>query len=231
LKTNHCFATAPGPSSVDSVISGNERIVAIASNAADAPYPSAVTAGGRGPCCYDTGWIWIIYIEGGPNGPMVIAVTESNKVYSLDAVDGSIIWWRKVGEPVLLKDLPCPPKLETMGITGTPVIDLASRALFLDAMTTPDGGNTKQHLIISLDVDTGDTKPGWPVDVEATANYNGLTFAARIQQQRPALAIVNNIFYVGYGSMQDCDNWHGWLVGVPIAAATAALRSDVPVHW
>ena len=157
-----------------------------------------------------------LYIEGGPNGPMVIAVTESNNVYALDAVDGSIIWWRNVAAPVPIADLECPPKLDPMGITGTPVVDLASRALFLDAMTTPDGGNTKQHLILSLNVDTGDINPGWPLDVEATASYNGINFTAEIQQQRPALAIVNNILYVGYGSMQDCGNWHGWLVGVPI---------------
>ena len=27
---------------------------------------------------------------------------------------------------------------------------------------------TKKHLILSLNVDTGDINPGWPVDVEAT---------------------------------------------------------------
>ena len=65
-----------------------------------------------------------------------------------------------------------------------------------------------------------------------TAQYNGTTFTAAIQQQRPALAIVGNILYVGYGSMEDCDLYHGWLVGVPInnpasvtawAAAIAAI--------
>src|SRR5947209_17545867 len=33
-----------------------------------------------------------LYIESGPNGPMVIAVTESNNVYALDALAGSVIW-------------------------------------------------------------------------------------------------------------------------------------------
>jgi hypothetical protein len=157
-----------------------------------------------------------LYIEGGPNGPMVIAVTELNNVYALNAVNGAIIWQRNVGPPVPLADLECPPKFDPMGITGTPVVDLASRALFLDAMTTPDGGATKQHLILSLNVDTGAINPGWPVDVEATATYNGITFTAAFQQQRPALAIVGNILYVGYGSMMDCQRYHGWLVGVPI---------------
>ena len=43
-----------------------------------------------------------LYIEGGPSGPIVIAVTESNNVYALDALDGSIIWQRNVGDPVPL---------------------------------------------------------------------------------------------------------------------------------
>jgi cell division septation protein DedD len=176
-----------------------------------------------------------LYIDDGPGGrATIIAVTESNNVYALDAVDGSIIWQRNVGPPVPFADLPCPLKFDVMGITGTPVVDLASRALFLDAMTTPDGGNTKQHLILSLNIDTGDINPGWPVDVEATAQYNGLTFVAEIQQQRPALAIVGNILYVGYGSMQDCDVYHGWLVGVPInnpASVTAwAAASSTNNH-
>jgi hypothetical protein len=158
-----------------------------------------------------------LYIEGGPGGrAMVIAVTESNNVYALDAVDGSIIWQLNVGPPVPLADLQCPARLDPMGITGTPVVDLTSRALFLDAMTTPDGGTTKKHYILSLNVDTGAINAGWPVDVEMIAQYNGTTFTAAIQQQRPALGIVGNILYVGYGSMEDCDRFHGWLVGVPI---------------
>jgi hypothetical protein len=157
-----------------------------------------------------------LYIDNGPGGrPTIIAVTESNNVYALDAVDGTVIWERNVGPPVSAGDLEC-TKLDPMGITGTPIVDLASRALFLDAMTTPDGGPTKKQLILSLNVDTGDINPGWPVDVEETVTYNGLNFTAAIQQQRPALGIVGNILYVGYGSMADCDFFHGWLVGVPI---------------
>ena len=157
-----------------------------------------------------------LYIEDGPKGKaMIIVATESNNVYALDAGNGTIIWQRNVGEPVSAIDLIC-TKLDPMGITGTPVVDLASRALFLDAMITPDGGTTKKHLILSLNVDTGDINPGWPVDVEATVTYNGIQFDPSIQMQRPALGIVGKILYVGYGSMRDCSPFHGWLVGVPI---------------
>src|SRR5262249_14706948 len=156
-----------------------------------------------------------LYIEGGPSGAMVIAVTESNNVYALNAIDGSIIWQRNVGAPVPAPDLVC-TEVGSMGILGTPVVDLASRALFLNAMVTPDGGGTIKHYIISLNVDTGAINSGWPVDVEMTASFNGTRFIAAIQQQRPALGIVGNILYVGYGSMGDCDLYHGWLLGVPI---------------
>ena len=70
-------------------------------------------------------------------------MTESNNVYALDATDGSIIWQRNVGAPVSANDLEC-TKFDPMGITGTPIVDLASRALFLDAMTTTDGGDDKE---------------------------------------------------------------------------------------
>jgi hypothetical protein len=171
-----------------------------------------------------------LYIEGGPSGPIVIAVTESNNVYALDASRGTVIWHRNMGDPVMGSDLHCPPEFDPAGITGTPIVDLSSRALFFDAMVTPDGGTTIKHYIFSLSVDTGDINPGWPVDVVDTATYNGLTFTAELQLQRPALAIVGNILYVGYGSMHDCDTYHGWLVGVPInnpASVTAWAAANV----
>ena len=102
---------------------------------------------------------------------MIIVVTESNNVYALDAVNGTMIWQRNVGAPVS-SGLPC-GKIGSLGITGTPVVDLASRSLFFDA--TIDGA-TKKHFIYSLNVDTGAINSGWPVDVNATAKYNGTTF-------------------------------------------------------
>src|SRR5436190_544139 len=86
-----------------------------------------------------------LYLDNGPGGrPTIIAVTESNNVYALDAVDGSIIWERNVGPPVSADDIIC-TKFDPMGITSTPVVDLASRALFFNAMTTPVGGSSTKH--------------------------------------------------------------------------------------
>src|SRR5439155_13636848 len=73
-----------------------------------------------------------LYIEDGPGGrATIIAATESNNVYALDAVDGSVIWQRNVEAPVPLANLPC-GNIDPNGITGTPVIDLGSRSLFFE---------------------------------------------------------------------------------------------------
>jgi hypothetical protein len=177
-----------------------------------------------------------LYIEGGPNGPMIIAVTESNNVYAVNANTGTVIWQRNnLGAAVPLSDLLC-GDIDPVGITGTPVVDLASRALFLDALTTPDGGVTIKHLIYSLNVDTGATN--WMVDVNATANYNGLPFTSAIQEERGGLALVNGIVYVSYSGYDgDCGPYHGWVVGVDInnpsnvqAWATAATGGGIWGH-
>jgi outer membrane protein assembly factor BamB len=158
-----------------------------------------------------------LYIEGGPGGrAMVIAVTESNNVYALDAATGGVIWQTNVGAPVPTSKLLC-GDINPLGITGTPVVDLLSRALFFDAMTTPDGGVTKKHLIFSLNVDTGSLNPGWPVDVNASARFGSTVFNSAVQNERGALAIVGGTLYVPYGGHAgDCGTYHGWLVAMPI---------------
>jgi hypothetical protein len=158
-----------------------------------------------------------LYIEDGPGGKaMVITVTESNNVYALDAGNGSILWQRHIGQPVPRANLPC-GNIDPMGITGTPVVDLQSRTLFFDAMTTPDGGTTKQHLIFALNVDTGTTNSGWPVDLNATVSFGTNVFNSAVQGERSALALVGGNVYSTYGGHAgDCGNYFGWLVGIPI---------------
>ena len=75
-----------------------------------------------------------LYIEGGANGPMIIAVTASNNIYALNASTGAVIWQRRhVGTPSRPGGSPC-GNIFPVGTIGTPVVDLASRSLFFDAM-------------------------------------------------------------------------------------------------
>jgi hypothetical protein len=150
-----------------------------------------------------------LYVEGGPNGPMIIAVTASNNVYALHADTGTVIWSRTNIGPAVTSGLPCGNE-NPVGIIGTPVVDLASRSLFFDALIS---GSPIKHFIYSLNVDTGATHTGWPVDV----NNAGIGFISLAQEERGALALVNGIVYVPYsGYFGDCSIYHGWVVGVHI---------------
>src|SRR4029077_12693491 len=170
-----------------------------------------------------------LYVEGGPNGEMIIAVTESNNVYALHANDGSIIWQRNLG-PAVTSGLPC-GNISPLGISGTPVVDLATRSLFIDAMID---GVTKKHFVYSLNVDTGVTNPNWPVDL----NVSVPGFTSNVQNERGGLAVVNGILYVPFSGLAgDCGTYRGWVVGIPInnpsgvmAWATSAIGGGIWGH-
>jgi len=175
-----------------------------------------------------------LYIEGGPNGPMIIVVTASNNIYALNATTGTVIWQRTDIGPAVTSGLPC-GNINPAGTIGTPVVDLASRSLFFDALIA---GSPIKHFIYSLNVDTGATNAGWPVDLNATVSYNGIPFVSLAQENRGALALVNGIVYNSYsGYLGDCGNYHGWVVGIDInnpanvhGWATTALGGGIWGH-
>jgi outer membrane protein assembly factor BamB len=173
----------------------------------------------------------LLYVDGGAaGGDRVVVATEENWVYALDAVTGAAVWATPLAPPVPLRNLPC-GDIDPLGVTGTPVIDAASRTLFLDAMTTPDGGTTKRHLLYALSVDDGSLRAGFPLDVAAALARLGLTFEADVQGQRGALAIVGQTLYVPYGGLAgDCGAYHGWVLSVPLTnpAALTAWRTAAP---
>jgi hypothetical protein len=159
-----------------------------------------------------------LYIENGPGKKaMVIVATEANNVYALDALNGSIVWSTNVGPPVSTTGvLPC-GNILPVGISGTPVVDLASRSLFFNAMIKLPSPGTAKHFIFSLDVDTGALNPGWPLDVESKAKSGTNVFNSLPQGERGALAIVGANLFVPYGGLAgDCGIYHGWVVGMPL---------------
>jgi outer membrane protein assembly factor BamB len=155
-----------------------------------------------------------LYVDGMTAGKDVVLVaTEQNWVYALDAATGDTVWKSQVGTPVALSKMGC-GNIDPFGVTGTPIIDLPSRTLFLSALVD-DGG--PQHRIFALSLDDGSVKPGWPVDM-ANVTAGGTTFKAKYHGERGALALVAGTLYVPYGGLYgDCGDYHGWLVAVPIA--------------
>lgn len=148
-----------------------------------------------------------LFFDGGdPAKDLVIVATEQNQVSAFRASDGSPAWQKMLEAPAT--NLPC-GNIMPLGVTGTPVIDEASRTLYLDSMT----GAQPKHLIYALSLDDGSVKTGWPVDVSAKVQG----FKSNVQNQRGGLTILNGMVYVPYGGHYgDCGDYKGWVVGVKL---------------
>ena len=106
-----------------------------------------------------------------------------------------------------------------MGIVGTPVIDPVSGTLYV-VVRTKENGSTYVQRLRALDVATGLERTNSPIIITATYPGNGdgsvggvLTFDPQKNNQRPALALVNGILYIGFSSHCDWGPYHGWLIG------------------
>src|SRR5438132_13649085 len=88
---------------------------------------------------------------GSPSGQLFVA-TEDDNVHMIDAGSGREIWARSLGRPVALSMQPC-GNIDPLGITGTPVIDEATQAVYLDAMIADASG--PQHRIFALALKDG----------------------------------------------------------------------------
>jgi len=170
-----------------------------------------------------------LYVENGPGGQaMVIVGTNSNNIYALNATTGAVIWQRlaaEIGTPGT--SLPC-GNVVPEGILGTPVVDLATRSLYFNALTMPSAGVFRQ-MIYSVNVDTGVTNPGWPVSVEGLSGGSGITFTSNVQGERGAAVIVGDRVYFPYGGrFGDCGSYHGWIVGVKMSNPADMLGWATP---
>jgi hypothetical protein len=155
-----------------------------------------------------------LYLAGTNGGAdLVIVATAQNRVYALSATTGAEVWNRQVGTPVT-SGL-CGRALNPLGITGTPIIDATTRTIYLDAMTNM-GATGARHIVHALDPEAmGADRPGWPVDLSATARAGDAVFASPVQNQRGALALLGGTVFVPFaGHIGDCDAYHGWIVGI-----------------
>jgi hypothetical protein len=165
-----------------------------------------------------------LYVDNGVNGAETFVVaTEDNHVTTYDASTGAVLWdaGPTAGGPTTIGPYATknPPGGSVgpahIGITGTPYIDIGSRTIFFDAMTTPDNNATYHHMVYALDLDTGKALTNWPVDVNTAANG----FDSGVQNQRGALQFLNGVLYVPYGGYDgDGGNYYGSVVGFPVAS-------------
>jgi hypothetical protein len=130
--------------------------------------------------------------DAGASAGVLVAATESNEVQALDAVTGRQLWSRPLGRPASRAELGC-GNISPLGITGTPVIDPATQAIYVDAAV--GGAQGVRHLVFALALKDGATLPGWPVDIAEALRQRGQTFNARDQNERGALTILDGRLY------------------------------------
>jgi PQQ-like domain len=150
---------------------------------------------------------------GSASGVLIVA-TENDEVHAIDTRSGNQVWTRSLGRPVALSTQPC-GNIDPLGITGTPVIDAATQAVYLAAMVGDAPG--AHHRVFALSLKDGAPLPGWPIDVAEALAARGEHFNTRFQNQRGALAILGGRVYVPYGGHYgDCGDYHGWVLGISL---------------
>ncbi|HKN55098.1 MAG TPA: PQQ-binding-like beta-propeller repeat protein [Amycolatopsis sp.] len=147
-------------------------------------------------------------------GDRILAATENDTVYSLDAATGAVRWQAHVGEPIRLSQLPC-GNIDPLGITSTMVFDPATSRVYALAEMTAG-----RHQLVGVNSATG------AVEVRTTLEPPRGTPLAH--QQRAALTLLGNRIYVAYGGLfGDCGNYIGSVVSVTTAGASP-LSFSVP---
>jgi hypothetical protein len=116
-----------------------------------------------------------------------------------------------------------------IGVTGTPVIDLATNTLYVVSKSFIAAGPSFYQRLHAIDLDTGAEKFAGPVVI--AANYPGsgdgtatTTFVASQQNQRSALALANGTVYIVWASHEDRAPYYGWVIGYD---ATSLAQTNV----
>jgi hypothetical protein len=196
---------------------------------------SQATFGKRLSCTLDgaayTQPLWMPHVSiGGTMHNLVFVGTEHDTAYAFDAdhIPCLKIWHVNLLDNAHggTAETPVPaPDVEPylviqpeIGITGTPVIDPASKTLYIVSTSEGPTGSFHQRLH-ALDVTTGAEKFGGPITVSASLPGTGydsssgmIWFNPKTQLQRSALALASGVVYVAWASYGDRDPYHGWII-------------------
>lgn len=214
---------------------------------------SVSTFGKRFSCAVDGAiytqplWVAGLSINGGMHNVVFVA-TQHNSLYAFDAdsspclqlwhadlIDSAhgaapaetSVCWYDVGSG--FGDIQ--PEI---GVTGTPVIDLATNTLYVlsksetGGCTTGSGASFVQRLH-AIDITSGIEQLNSPVAINASIAGTGdgssggmLSFNPQSQGQRPGLALLTNVsvggaaykmVVIAWASHEDAYPYHGWLIG------------------
>ena len=160
-------------------------------------------------------------VAGSATHNMVFATTVNNSVYGIDADSGTTVW--HVNLTPSGASVPTAANMSALGacggsyhdfagkigIVGTPVISTTTNSLYVVARSIESG--TYVQRLHMLNIATGAEQAGSPVVI--SGSVSGVSFNAQLNNQRPALALVNGVVYIGWSSQCDFGAYHGFLMG------------------
>ena len=155
---------------------------------------------------------------------VIVAATEHDSAYAIDANNGGVLWHATVlaaGE-LPSDDRGCGQVTPEIGITATPVIDLSAGVhgtIYVLGMSKDNSGSY-HHRLHALDITTGQEQFGGPVEIAASYPGSGdnssngqVSFDPKQYKTRPSLLLLNGVVYTGWGSHCDFRPYTGWLIG------------------
>jgi hypothetical protein len=184
-------------------------------------------------------YVGSVHFKGGDPSVVYVA-TSHDSVYAIDAQTGAIIWRVNLDNPVPRLDIetfaqahmpPDAPYYDIypdIGITSTPVIDIASQTIFVVAKTRVSIGDEPGYIYSfhALDLRDGSEKNDGPVTVDARVSSDGgsasgdasVSFDSFLALNRAALLLLNNRVYFAFASQGDIEDsasrsYHGWIFG------------------
>lgn len=175
--------------------------------------------------------LYNLQIPGKGEHTVVYVATENDSVYAFDGnnntgINATPLWHTSFIDPAKgitpvpstdLGTIAIQPKI---GVTGTPVIDPNTKALYVVAATKENGAYFQR--LHALDVTSGKELFGGPVTIAATVSGTGsgssggkLSFDPFRSNQRPGLLLVNGVVYISWAShgLENQYPYHGWVIG------------------
>src|SRR6266567_6664408 len=154
---------------------------------------------------------------------VVIVATEHDDITAFDA-DGKVpqaLWSRSylgpgitTGTAIFGGRTSLGPEV---GITGTPVIDPVTGAMYFVTLIVENGGI--EQWLRAIDVRTGMDFGSGSVKVQAAipgdgpgSNNGQISFDPSVQNQRPGLALAGGQVLIAWGSFSDLGTYRGWLM-------------------
>jgi len=156
---------------------------------------------------------------------VVFAATEHDSVYAFDtnSPHDTPLWHTSFLDPahgtttLTDRDVQCPFIFPEVGITPTPVIDPATKTMYVLVRTKENG--TFVQKLHALDITTGRERPNSPVTITATVPGKGdgsangkVTFDPLKENPRTALLLLNGNVYLTWASSCDVAPYHGWVM-------------------